>query len=145
MQLTEIGLYTKEEWLVPWETCKRTLREKSESESHSVRSNSVQPHGLPWWLSWKRIRLQYGRPRFNPWVGKIPWRRDRLPTLVFWPGEFHGLNSPWGQVPQTQEDWEWMLAVFPRAYGSSPLNDPQFLSRDVSGEPEWSMERLFLQ
>ena len=22
---------------------------------------------------------------------KIPWRRDRLPTLVFWPGEFHGL------------------------------------------------------
>ena len=28
-------------------------------------------------------------------VGKIPWRRERLPTLVFWPGEFHGLYSPW--------------------------------------------------
>ena len=28
---------------------------------------------------------------FDPWVGKIPWRRDRLPTPVFWPGEFHGL------------------------------------------------------
>ena len=26
-----------------------------------------------------------------PWVGKIPWRRERLPTPVFWPGEFHGL------------------------------------------------------
>ena len=25
----------------------------------------------------------------NPWVGKIPWRRERLPTPVFWPGEFH--------------------------------------------------------
>ena len=24
---------------------------------------------------------------FNPWVGKIPWRRERLPTPVFWPGE----------------------------------------------------------
>ena len=24
-----------------------------------------------------------GRPRFDPWVGKIRWRRDRLPTLVF--------------------------------------------------------------
>ena len=23
--------------------------------------------------------------------GKIPWRRERLPTPVFWPGEFHGL------------------------------------------------------
>ena len=38
---------------------------------------------------------------FNPWVGKIPWRRERLPTPVFWPGEFHGQRSlagysPWG-------------------------------------------------
>ena len=41
-------------------------------------------------------RLQCRRPRFDPWVGKIPWRRDQLPTLVFWPGEFHGLYSPWG-------------------------------------------------
>ena len=32
-------------------------------------------------------------PGFNPWVGKIPWRRERLPTPVFWPGEFHGLYS----------------------------------------------------
>ena len=30
------------------------------------------------------------------WVGKIPWKRERLPTPVFWPGEFHGLYSPWG-------------------------------------------------
>ena len=30
------------------------------------------------------------------WVGKIPWRRERLPTSVFWPGKFHGLYSPWG-------------------------------------------------
>ena len=29
------------------------------------------------------------------WVGKIPWRRERLHTPVFWPGEFHGLYSPW--------------------------------------------------
>ena len=28
-------------------------------------------------------------------VGKIPWRRERLPTPVFWHGEFHGLYSPW--------------------------------------------------
>ena len=25
-----------------------------------------------------------------------PWRRERLPTPVFWPGEFHGPYSPWG-------------------------------------------------
>ena len=32
---------------------------------------------------------------FDPWVGKIPWRTERLPTPVFWPGEFRGLCSPW--------------------------------------------------
>ena len=30
------------------------------------------------------------------WVRKIPWRREKLPTPVFWPGKFHGLCSPWG-------------------------------------------------
>ena len=39
---------------------------------------------------------QCGRPGSDPWVGKIPWRRERLPTPVFWPGELHGLYSPWG-------------------------------------------------
>ena len=29
----------------------------------------------------------------DSWVGKILWRRDRLPTPVLWPGEFHGLYS----------------------------------------------------
>ena len=28
-------------------------------------------------------RLQCRRPWFNSWVGKIPWRRARLPTPVF--------------------------------------------------------------
>ena len=27
---------------------------------------------------------------FDPWVGKIPWRREWLPTPVFLLGEFHG-------------------------------------------------------
>ena len=28
-------------------------------------------------------RLQCRRPPFDSWVGKIPWRRDRLPTPEF--------------------------------------------------------------
>ena len=30
--------------------------------------------------------LQYRRPGFHPWIGKIPWRREWLPTPVFLPG-----------------------------------------------------------
>ena len=35
---------------------------------------------------------------FDLWVGKIPWRRERLPTSVFWPGEFRGLYNTWGRI-----------------------------------------------
>ena len=52
--------------------------------------------GLPLWFIWKRIYLQCRRPGFYPWVGKIPLRSERLPTPVFWPGEFHELYSSWG-------------------------------------------------
>ena len=43
--------------------------------------------------------------RFNPWVGKIPWRRERLPTPVFWPEEFHGLYGPWGHKESDATAW----------------------------------------
>ena len=35
-------------------------------------------------------------PAISPWVGRILWRRERLPIPVFQPEEFHGLYSPWG-------------------------------------------------
>ena len=49
----------------------------------------------------KKICLQCSRPRFDPWVGKIPWRRKWRPTPISLPGEFHGQKnlagcSPWG-------------------------------------------------
>ena len=40
-------------------------------------------------------RLVKNLPAWKTWVGKIPWRREWLPTAVFWPGQFHGLYSPW--------------------------------------------------
>ena len=44
--------------------------------------------GLPLWRSWERICLKCRRPGFHPWVGKISWRRESLPTPIFWPREF---------------------------------------------------------
>ena len=56
----------------------------------------------------KSIYLQCGRPRFNPWVGKISWRRKWQPTPVFLPGKSHGRRnmvgySPWGH--RVGHDW----------------------------------------
>ena len=57
---------------------------------------------LPFWLSGKESFCQFKRCRFNPWVGKIPWRKKWQPTLVFLPRRYHGQRtlagySPWGQ------------------------------------------------
>ena len=40
-----------------------------------------------------QIVKQCRRPRFNPWVRKSRWRREWLPTPIFFPGEFHGQRS----------------------------------------------------
>ena len=40
-----------------------------------------------------KVCLQCRRPKFNPWVGKIPWRRKWQPTPVFLPGKSHGQRS----------------------------------------------------
>ena len=37
---------------------------------------------------------------FDPWVGKIPWRREWQPTPVFWPAESQGQKSPAGYSPR---------------------------------------------
>ena len=72
----------------------------------SVRGSRRSPGerlGYPLQYSWASLVAQLVKNPsamwetwFYPWVGKIPWRRERLPTPVFWPGEFHGPYSSWG-------------------------------------------------
>ena len=55
--------------------------------------------------TWRLPRWHSG---FDPWVGKMPWRRKWQPTPVFLPGEFHGQKSlvdysPWGH--RIRHDW----------------------------------------
>jgi len=42
------------------------------------------------------------RHRFDPWVGKIPWKRAQQPTPVFLPGESHGQRSLADYSPNSQ-------------------------------------------
>ena len=60
--------------------------------------------GFPGGASGKEPTCQcrrHKRHRFDPWVGKIPWRRAWQPTPVILPGESYGQKSlegydPWG-------------------------------------------------
>ena len=48
-------------------------------------------YGCESWTIKKAERLRIDA--FELWC----WRRERLPTPVFWPGEFHGPYSLWGR------------------------------------------------
>ena len=55
--------------------------------------------------------------QFNPWVRKIPWKRQWLPTPVFLPGEPRGQRSlasysPWG-FRESDMTKQLMLSLFP--------------------------------
>ena len=56
---------------------------------------------LLWRLGGKASVCQCRRHRFDPWVGKIPWRKKWQSTPVFLPGKSYGQRSlvsysPWG-------------------------------------------------
>ena len=51
------------------------------------------------------VCLFFKRHRFDPWVGKIPWRRKWQPTLVFLPEESHGQKSLAGYSPWGHKEW----------------------------------------
>ena len=62
-------------------------------------------------------------PWLDPWVGKLAWRRESVPTPIFWPEEFHGLSGPWGhKESDTTEQlshkhmvtYGWLMLMFGR-------------------------------
>ena len=86
---------------------------KVQSETHDVKFQQSEPEkalvicyhscntGFPDGSDSKESASSAGDPGFDPWVGKIPWRRKWQPTPVFLPGEAHWQRSlvgysPWG-------------------------------------------------
>ena len=68
---------------------------------------------------------------FDPWVGKVPWSREWLPTPVFLSGEFHGQRSltgysPWGH--RVRHNWVTNIFTF------TPVSCPQVLAEWLDRE-----------
>ena len=56
------------------------------------------PSGLPWGLSSKESVCQCRNHGFDPWVGKIPWRRKWQPTPVFFLENPMDTETQWAAV-----------------------------------------------
>ena len=79
--------------------------------------------------------------RFDPWVGKILWRREWQPTLVFLPGEFHGQRSLAGHSPRSRKE----LDTTKQLHSLTETYPPLFLflrAFDCIGVPWSSWEGL---
>ena len=93
----------------------------------------IHIYGLPWWLRWLSVCLQCGRPGFDPWVRKIPWRRKRQPTPVLLPGKFHGRRSlvgysPWGYKELDTTEWlHFFIHIYAPSWTSLPPCYPTHL------------------
>ena len=102
---------------------------------HHLGSSHEHGMGLPRGLSGSRVHLQCRRDRrcgFDPWVGKIPWRRAWQPTPVFLSGESHGQRSlvgysPWSHKPDTTKamehthTWAWNTSLDAHVLKRCPL------------------------
>ena len=79
-------------WKIPWTEEPGGLQSMGLQRVGHDWSNSAAAclfsYGLPG--SDGKVCLQYGRSGFDPWVGKIPWRRKWQPTPVFLTGKSHG-------------------------------------------------------
>ena len=72
----------------------------------------------------KRIRLQCGRPGFDPWIGKIPWRREGLSTPVFWPGVYPENSMDCIVNGRVRHDWATFTLTSIHDYCSFDYMDP---------------------
>ena len=80
--------------------------------------------GLSRWRSGKESACQcrrHKRHKFNPWVRKIPWRRERQPTPVFSPGESHGERSLAGYIQSMRSKSDMTLVTEHTHIGSKGL------------------------
>ena len=66
---------------------------------------------LPLWLSGKESSCHFRRCRFNPCIGKIPWRRTWQPTPVFFLGNPMDRGVWWSTAPGVakESDMTWQL------------------------------------
>ena len=70
------------------------IREWKKIESYSERVRGLDLFTkFPGGSDGKKSACNAGDLALNPWVGKIPWRREWLLTPVFLAGEFNGQRS----------------------------------------------------
>ena len=92
-----------------WAAVSGVAQSQTRLKRLSSSSSSMISMGFPAGSSGKEPTCQcrgYKRCRFDPWVGKIHWRRTWQPTPPFWPGESLGQRSLVGCSSWSHKEWD---------------------------------------
>ena len=104
--------------------------------------------------------VQCRRLWFNPWVRKLPWRREWLSTPVFLPGEFHGQRSlagysPWGHKESDTTELltitlggpQWRLHITASPYEGARVVKILWYRLQLDNLTKWNLNRgsMFLK
>ena len=79
---------------------------------------------------------------FDPWVGKISWRRAWPPTLVFLPGESHGQRNLAGYSPWGHKEWHTTEQLSPGTYHGDELLNYIYLDSLATGRIQKTESRM---
>ena len=74
-----------------------------------------------WRLNGKESTCQCRRCEFDPWIGRIPWRRKWQPTPVFLPRKSHGQRSQANYSPWSHKELHTTQQLNTTVQGSSML------------------------
>ena len=93
LRCSELEAHVVLRWIMQPALGKQDAVSREEARNFQQFKYSLTLQHLPWWLRWYTICLPRRRPKFNPWVRKMPWRRNWQPTPVFLPGKSLGWRS----------------------------------------------------
>ena len=94
---------------------------------------------------------RHRRLRFDPWLGKIPWRRERQPTPVSLPGESQGQRSlvgysPWGhRESDMTERLTLSFSLSAKMKPWNPLQHSQFIAICQNSTSHSYIQQIFVK
>ena len=104
LELIQNLLYSSEPKNVCWSSKWKYYETKS--TSLKIHLATISSFCIVHYIYWASLLAQVVKNPLAMWetwvqslAGRIPWRREWLPTLVFLPGEFHGQRSLTGYSP----------------------------------------------
>ena len=117
----KFNVHRNASWKVTWEG-KKCSKNTKEAE---ITFNLKHSKGFPYGSAGKESAWIVGDLDWIPGLGRSPEKGKGYP-LIFWPGEFHALYSPWGCKESDTAEWLSLHKAFKNKLVKEMASEPDF-------------------